>query len=345
MANSTLTTNGMDKHTGIVVKKTTGVCTVRIGVQLLTCALASNLRHPETGFNGTKKQKKKAPSHKPAHEGDRRQRADPVAVGDLVQIENVRSGYPLIVNILTRRNWLSRPSAVPMPSARPFEQVIAANVDQIVPVFAAASPPPKWNLLDRYLVAAEAAGISALICLTKLDLVKDANGREKTGLPETIDLYRKIGYPVIQVSALTGEGMPEFEAALIGQISVFVGKSGVGKSTLLNALQPGLALHVNEVSQVTGKGKHTTTHMEMFELENGASIIDTPGVRAFGLWDVMPQELDTFYPEMRPYLGQCRYRLDCTHEDEPGCAVRLAVLSGEIDPRRWKSYLSLRSDL
>lgn len=345
MASPAFTTNGNGDHTGIVVKKTTGLYTIRAGEQLVTCTLAAHLRAQPPGMPSKGHNKQKGSSAKASQDSDLRQRADPVVVGDLVQFDRRQGNNATIVNILPRRNWLSRPSAVPMPSARPFEQVIAANVDQIVPVFAAADPAPKWNLLDRYLVAAEAAGIPAMICLTKLDLVDGANDRDKVQLSETIALYRQIGYPVIQVSALTGAGMPAFQAALKDQLSVLVGKSGVGKSTLLNALQPGLALRVNEVSQVTGKGKHTTTHMELFELESGAAIIDTPGVRAFGLWDIYPDELDGYFPEMRPYLGQCRYRLDCTHDEEPGCAVRKAVMAGEIDPRRWKSYLGLRSDL
>jgi ribosome biogenesis GTPase / thiamine phosphate phosphatase len=344
MANSTTNSPGNHHHTGLVIKKNNGIYTVRAGIQLITCSLSAQFRVRTPGHTGNGKNDKQKRPGKEQPDRDQRMRADPLAVGDQVEISPLPGNHATITSILPRRNWLSRPSAVPMPSARPFEQVIAANVDQVMPVFAAADPPPKWNLLDRYLVAAEAADIPALICLTKLDLVGGIDQSEDSELSEMIAIYCKVGYPVIQVSALTGEGLPEIEAALKGRVSVLVGKSGVGKSTLLNALQPGLGLRVNAVSQVTGKGMHTTTHMEMFELECGASIIDTPGVRAFGLWDVGPDELDAYFPEMAPYLGRCRYRLDCAHHDEPGCAVREAVMAGAIDPRRWKSYLTLRDD-
>jgi ribosome biogenesis GTPase len=231
-----------------------------------------------------------------------------------------------------------------MPGAHQFEQVIVANLDQVAPVFAAADPAPKWNLLDRYLVVAESLGLPALVCITKLDLVLDAQGRLDPELEEVVADYRRIGYPVVLASAVTGAGLDELREALRGRLSVFLGKSGVGKTSLLNALQPGLGLRVREVSQVTGKGRHTTTHLEMFPLEIGGSIVDTPGVREFGLWEVDGAEMAHFFPEMRPFLGRCRFGMGCAHDDEPGCAVRRAVMEGQISPRRYQSYLRLRSD-
>jgi ribosome biogenesis GTPase len=233
------------------------------------------------------------------------------------------------------------------PSARPHEQVIAANVDQVVPVFAAAEPPPKWNMLDRYLVSAEAAGLPAVILITKLDLVLDDQDQMEAELAQAAVEYRRIGYPVLLVSAHRGQGLAEVQQALQGRISVLLGKSGVGKTSLLNALQPGLGLRVNAVNQVTGKGKHTTTNMEMFPLEfgDGGGIIDTPGVRAFGLWLEDGTAVDWCFPEMRPYIGECRFGLSCAHDQEPGCAVQQAVSAGQIHPRRWQSYLQLRSEV
>jgi ribosome biogenesis GTPase len=231
---------------------------------------------------------------------------------------------------------------VPVPSAHAHEQIIAANVDQIVAVFAAADPRPAWNLLDRYLVSAEAADIPAVICLTKLDLVE--------GRPEAAEIravmaeYQAIGYPVILTSAVTGKGLNELDAALRDRVSVFVGKSGVGKTSLLNALEPGLGLRVQETSARTGKGRHTTTHFEMFSLACGGSIVDTPGIREFGLWNVEQDDLALFFPEMRSLVGTCKFGLDCEHDQEPGCAIRQAVGAGTISPYRYQSYLKLKRE-
>jgi ribosome biogenesis GTPase / thiamine phosphate phosphatase len=272
---------------------------------------------------------------------------DPIAIGDRVNFIETPDGARMIVQILPRQNRLSRRTAVPMPGAHAFEQVIVANIDQVVPVVAAANPAPKWNMLDRYLVAAESFDLPALICITKLDLVQDSNGAMESDLSAEVDEYRRIGYPVILVSAYTGQGLDELKQHLNGRTSVFVGKSGVGKSSLLNTLQPGLGLKVKAVSQLTGKGRHTTSHLEMFPLEFGDSqgaIVDTPGTREFGLWDVGQDDLAHFFPEMRSYIGQCRFGLDCQHNEEPGCAVRKAVTSGKISPRRYQSFMRLKED-
>jgi ribosome biogenesis GTPase / thiamine phosphate phosphatase len=267
-----------------------------------------------------------------------------IAVGDIVQLTDSQDGQSTITQILPRRNRLARRSAVPMPGAHTAEQVIVANVDQVVPVFAAANPPPRWNLLDRYLVTAESLELPALICFTKLDLAMKKDGSADAELLEVVAEYRRIGYRVTLVSAHTGEGLDELKEALLDRTSVFLGKSGVGKTSLLNALQPGLGQRINEVSQVTGKGKHTTTHMEMFPLEIGGAIVDTPGVREFGLWDVDADDLALFFPEIRPYVGRCRFGLDCQHDEEPGCAVRKAVMANQISPRRYQSYLRLKAE-
>lgn len=258
--------------------------------------------------------------------------SETVLVGDVVTF-TPQGG--LIHEVLPRRNTLTRRAAGPTLA----EQGIAANVDQLVPVFSAANPKPHWNLLDRYLAAAEAQGISALVCITKLDLQPPAD------LAEVVSIYRQVGYPVIQVSAQTGAGLDELRSALAGRFSVLIGKSGVGKTSLLNALQPGLGQRVGAVSQMTGKGRHTTTHLEMFPLEGGGWLLDTPGMREFGLWDVEPDELAGCFPEMRPYLSRCRFGSSCRHAEEPGCAVRRAVMDGAIHPRRYKSYMRLQEEL
>jgi ribosome biogenesis GTPase / thiamine phosphate phosphatase len=264
---------------------------------------------------------------------------DPVAIGDRVRFVNAGDGRGMIVEILPRNSKLSRPA--PVPGQRVFEQVIVANADLIVPVFSAANPTPKWGLLDRYLVSAEAAGLPALIVINKLDLAW-----KNSALDEELEIYRRIGYPVLLVSAIDGEGIEELKRALQGKLSVFVGKSGVGKTSLLNAIQPGLGLRVEAVGNgEVGKGRHTTTHLEMFDLDFGGALVDTPGMREFGLWNITAEELADLFPEMAGHVGQCKFGLSCHHDREPGCAVRKAVMAGTISPYRYQSYMRLREEL
>lgn len=261
-----------------------------------------------------------------------------LAVGD----EVIFDATDQITTLLARRNSLSRRAAAPRPGAYAGEQVIAANIDLIVPVFAAANPRPAWHLLDRYLVMAEAAEIPALVCITKMDLV--ARRSEAEEIEQVAAEYCAIGYPVLLTSAVTGAGIEAFRTALLGRRSLLAGKSGVGKTSLLNELEPGLGLRVQETNRITGKGRHTTTAAQMYPLAAGGAIIDTPGIREFGLWGVENTDLAYFFPEMRPFLGTCRFGLNCQHADEPGCAVRKAAAAGRISPYRYHSYLKLRTD-
>jgi ribosome biogenesis GTPase len=299
---------------GVVYKKTIGSYAVQTNGQVTHCNLAPRLRA---------------------------RHIDTVVVGDLVRYQPASGN---IIEVLPRRNQVSRRSAVPMPTAHAFEQVMAANVDQVAAVIAAAEPAPKWNLLDRYLVSAEWASIPALICLTKLDLAQCAGGQIAEQIHQAAQVYTRIGYQVALTSAVNGQGLEALRLELQGKVSVLVGKSGVGKTSLLNALQPGLGLRITQVSQATGKGRHTTTHQEMFPLDFGGVLIDTPGLREFGLWEVDGRDLAHLFPEMRPFIGRCRFRLDCQHDEETGCAVRQAVLDGQIDPRRYQSYIKLKDD-
>ncbi len=329
---------------GIVSKKTGMLYTVRIDGRSLPCTTAPRLGKPSRDGGRAPKKTTKGNRRDGTRETEPPPDTNTVVVGDLVRLEEQQAGAGVIVEVLPRRNRIARRSAVPMPGAHAFEQVIAANLDQAAPVFAAAEPAPKWNLLDRYLVSAEAAGLPALVCITKLDL---APADPQDDFWQELEVYRRIGYPVVTVSALSGAGLDELREALSGRLTVLLGKSGVGKTTLLNALQPELGLRVNAVSQATGKGKHTTTHQELFPLEGttGGGIIDTPGVREFGLWEVQPDDLALFFPEMRPLVGGCRFGLDCGHDEEPGCAIRKAVMAGQISPRRYQSYLRLKEEL
>jgi ribosome biogenesis GTPase len=319
---------------GVVFRKTLGHYTVQANGRELDCTLSS-LLHKDLIYSTAD------PSSMRSRVQTVREAApvDPIAIGDRVHFVDAGIERGLITDVLPRRSTFSRAAAT--TGRHPFEQVIAANADQIIPIFAVASPTPKWGLLDRYLVAAESAGLPALVVITKLDLTE-----ENREIDQDLDIYRRIGYPILKVSSQTGEGIERLKSLLRGKMSVLVGKSGVGKTSLLNALQPGLGLRVKAVSNgELGKGRHTTTHYEMFELDFGGTLLDTPGMREFGLWNVQADELADFFPEMSAYVGQCKFGLSCQHDREPGCAVRKAVMSGEIHPQRYKSYMNLRSEL
>ena len=319
---------------GVVFRKTLGHYTVHTHGREIDCSLSS-LIHKQLIF----------PTADPSsvrhavQEVREIDHVDPVAIGDRVRYVDAGEGRGMIIEVLPRDSKLSRPA--PVPGRRVFEQVIVSNADQIVPVFSAANPTPKWGLLDRYLVSAEASGLPALIVINKLDLAW-----KNPELDAEIEIYRRIGYPVLLASALTGEGVEELRQTLQGKLSVFIGKSGVGKTSLLNAIQPGLGLRVKAVSNgEVGKGRHTTTHLEMFELDFGGALVDTPGMREFGLWDITTEELADLFPEMAEYVGQCKFGLSCRHDREPGCAIRKAVMAGAVSPYRYQSYMRLREEL
>lgn len=330
-------------NTGVVYKKTMGFYDVHSDGRVIPCALSNKLRkkliYPtaDPASLPHRVQKVKAIEH-----------VDPVAVGDEVRFIDAQDGTGMIVDILPRRNYLSRRTAVPMPTAHTFEQVFVANIDLVVAVIALAQPLPRWGLLDRYLTLAEFLELPALICLTKLDLVR-RNSNLEEALEERIADYRRIGYQVVLTSTITGEGLEEVKQGLKGKLSVLLGKSGVGKTSLLNAIQPGLGLRVKEVNRVTGKGRHTTTHLEMFPLAIGAAdkataIVDTPGMREFGLWKMEVDDLALLFREMKPFVGKCRFGLDCRHVQEPSCAIRKAVNDGQVSIHRYHSYLRLREE-
>lgn len=319
---------------GIVFRKHLGHYTVHTNGRELDCTLSS-LIHKNLIYSTAD------PTSAPRRVQAVREleHVDPIAIGDRVRFVGAGVDRGMITEVLPRRSTFSRTATVPGEHA--FEQIIAANADQIVPIFAMASPTPKWGLLDRYLVAAEAAGLPSIIVVTKLDLAW-----KNPEIEADLDIYRKIGYPILQVSSVTGDEVEELKALLKGRLSVLVGKSGVGKTSVLNAIQPELGLRVKEVSDgEVGKGRHTTTHYEMFELDFGGTLLDTPGMREFRLWDIAPQELASLFREMEPYVGQCKFGLSCRHDSEPGCAIRKAVMAGAINPYRYKSYMNLRGEL
>jgi ribosome biogenesis GTPase len=260
------------------------------------------------------------------------QETDAAAVGDWVNISLLEDGSGIIEEIRPRERVLSRRA----PGRREIEQVIVANPDQAVFVFACAEPDPNFRMLDRLLVVAEREGIPAVICANKIDLVKLRSAKAEFGE------YVGLGYGVIYTSAKTGKGVPSLRKALAGKLSVLAGPSGAGKSSLLNAIQPGLGLRTKDVSLATGKGQHTTVVPELIPLEGGGYVADTPGLKAFALWDIEPEELDGYFPEFRDLVAQCEFS-DCTHVHEPNCAIIDAVERGTISPERYDSYLRIRS--
>jgi ribosome biogenesis GTPase len=328
-----MNTNDKD-DTGVVFRKSTGRYTVHASGRDIDCVLSS-LIHKQLIY----------PTADPTSLRHRVQEVreiehvDPIAIGDRVRfipVSENRQDRGMITEVLPRLSRLSRPAY-----ARAFEQVIASNVDLVLPVFAVADPTPKWGLLDRCLVSAESSKLPVLIVITKLDLAWKNKSFESD-----LEAYRQAGYEIQFVSANTDEGMEELKQTLQGKVSVLVGKSGVGKTSLLNAIQPGLGLRVREVSKgEQGKGRHTTTHLEMFELDFGGAIVDTPGMREFGLWEVSGEDLAYYFPEMADYVGKCKFGLSCHHDAEPGCAIRRAVVAGAISPHRYKSYMNLRREL
>jgi ribosome biogenesis GTPase / thiamine phosphate phosphatase len=252
-----------------------------------------------------------------------------VAAGDLVWVRPEGKNDGIIERVEPRSGVLSRTS-------RGRQHVLVTNVDQLLIVTSAAQPRLKPHLLDRYLVTAEKARIEPIICINKVDLINRAD------LEPLIGVYSQLGYRTLQLSAAQGWGIKVLKQLLAGRASAFAGQSGVGKSSLLNAIEPGLGLRVQAVSVESEKGKHTTTTAELIPLSQGGFVIDTPGIRQFQLWDVIPEEVAGYFRDLRPYVSQCRYP-DCTHTHEEPCAVKDAVADGYIDVRRYESYLAMHA--
>lgn len=219
-------------------------------------------------------------------------------------------------------------------ASRGREHVIVANVDQVVIVVSLIDPELKPHLIDRYLASAEQGGIAPIVCLNKSDLVDPAH------VQPLIGMYSQLGIVAFLTSIVTGFGIDRLREKLRGRTTVFSGQSGVGKSSLLNIIQPDLAIRVREVSETTRKGKHTTTTAQLIKLELGGWVVDTPGIRQFQLWNIIPEEMEGFFPEFRPFVPLCAFP-DCTHTHESRCAIKRAVRRGQIADQRYKSYLGL----
>lgn len=294
----------MEIH-GLIIKAQSGFFTVKTGESFIVCQLRGKLKQG-------------------------RAKGDIAALGDNVRITILDDGSGAIEEVEERKQAITRLD--PRPQGE-YQQILLANADQAVFVFACAHPNPKLKMLDRYLVIAEKQKVPAVIVANKIDLLEDAK--------DLFGLYESIGYRVIYTSAKNGDGLNELKNVLAGKISALAGPSGAGKSTLLNAIQPGLGLAVNEISKAMDKGKHTTVTRELFALEGGGYVADTPGWKSLGLWDTTPEEMDAYFPELRDLVQDCQFS-DCTHTHEPDCAVRTAVQEGRVYRQRYESYLRLR---
>ena len=290
---------------GLIVKAQSGFFTVKTDQGFVVCQLRGKLKQG-------------------------RATGDIAALGDKVRITILDDGSGVIEEVEERKKAITRLD--PRPQGE-YQQILLANPDQAVFVFACAHPSPKLKMLDRFLVIAEKQKIPAVIVANKIDLVDDARN--------IFGLYESLGYPVVYVSAKRGDGLDELKKILAQKISAFAGPSGAGKSSLLNALHPALELETAEVSIAMNKGKHTTVTRELFALDDGGYVADTPGWKSLALWDTTSEEMDAYFPELRELVQHCQFS-DCTHIHEPGCAVVKAVEEGRVFRERYESYLRLR---
>ena len=291
---------------GLIIKAQSGFFTVDTGQSLIVCQLRGKFKKG-------------------------RARGDIAAIGDRVQVTLLPDGSGVIEEVEERERAIVRLD--PRPQGE-YRQILLANPDQAVFVFACAHPNPRLKMLDRYLVIAEKQKVPVWIVANKIDLVKDPK--------KLFGMYEALGYHLLYTSTRWKVGLDELESILTGRVSALAGPSGVGKSSLLNAIQPGLGLAVNEISAAVNKGRHTTVTRQMFRIEGGGYVADTPGWKSLALWDTEPEELDAYFPELRDLVQHCQFS-DCTHIHEPGCAVQAALKAGKIHPERYESYLRLRS--
>ena len=303
---------------GKVIRARSGFYDVQHGELELRCTLRGTLKRSRKSAAG------------------RRQFADPVAVGDQVIFTQIDAEEGVVEEIRPRQTKFSRRYA---GKHEDIEQIIVANAHQVLAVVSTQMPPLNYRTLDRFLILAEAGEMQAIICVNKMDLL-DMDHRNQ--LTQSFSIYQNLGYQVIFTSIEEPLGIETLKEILKDKFTVIVGSSGVGKSSLLNVIQPDLKLRTGEVGEKTRKGRHTTTLVEMFTLNIGGEVADTPGIREVGLWGVDTDNLEYYFPEMEPFINTCKYN-DCAHVKEDDCAIQNAVESGEIHPERYRSYVVLKT--
>ncbi|MFC1997018.1 ribosome small subunit-dependent GTPase A [Chloroflexota bacterium] len=313
------TPNSTRGTSALVVETSSGICRVDLDGEIILCDIRGNIKDAVTGY------------------------VNPVAVGDRVLISKNGTERGVVEAVLPRRSVLARPYSPDQGKVLDdLYQIVAANVDRLL-IVASWREPYFWPaLVDRYLITAQRNQIQAVICINKVDLIDD-----QSEFQATIQPYQNLGYQVVFTSTVTGVGIDEVEEMLREHTTVLAGLSGVGKSSILTAIQPSLNLKTGNVSErglFTGQGQHTTTQASLLKLENGGIVIDTPGVRTFGIAGIAQGDLSSWYSEMVPLSGQCRFG-NCTHTTEPDCAVKAAVKDGLITDLRYKNYTQILDEL
>lgn len=333
--------------TGMVLNGTHGIYDVHTDDGVLRCTLRGKLKkafaQANSGRSAAGKQAQRTPRFASSNAArvERIERRDSsetplpsrLSVGDYVKIRRIDDSNGLIEEILPRKSELSRMDAG-SNEHRQIQQTLLANLTQVVVVFATAQPEPHFALLDRYLTICEAAQLSPVICINKADLAHPPD------VEAACELYRSLGYRILFTSTQTMQGIEELRELLKDHITLFTGPSGVGKSSLVNALEPGMAVRTGLVSDATGKGRHTTTGSQLYPLSQGGWLADSAGIRALAAWNIEPEELAHCFVEFRPFLGECEY-VDCIHIDEDGCAVIQALEHGLISDERYRSYVRI----
>ena len=297
--------------TGLIIRAQSGFFIVRddAGGQSVTCQLRGRLKQG-------------------------RRLGDIAAIGDRVLFSAAADGTGSIDEILPRKTEIVRLD--PRPQGE-YRQVLLANPDQAVFVFACANPEPRLRMLDRFLVIAEKQRVPAVVVVNKIELIGLDAAKAIFGF------YPALGYPVIYTSVKADIGVNTLKQTLLGKLSALAGPSGVGKSSLMNAIQPGLGLAVGEISLAHDKGKHTTNFRQLHALVDGGWVADAPGWKSLALWDTEPEEIDAYFPELAPLVEDCQFS-DCSHVHEPGCAVLAAIKAGTVSKQRYESYLRLKAD-
>lgn len=336
--------NNPEILTGMVLNGAHGIYDVHTDNGVLRCTLRGKLKKAFAQSQAASSVAKVRPRYdkllsqpkvKRAEKREEAAQAVParLSVGDYVKLRQLDATTGMIEEILPRQSELSRRDSG-STDKKVMQQTLLANLDQVVLVFATAQPDPHFGMLDRYLAICASAEVHPLICLNKADL------SHASSVEQYAELYTGLGYQVIWTSTITNQGIETLRELLKDHMTLFTGPSGVGKSSLVNAIEPGMAIKTGLISNATGKGKHTTTGSQLYPLTGGGWLADSAGIRALAAWNIDPEDLASCFIEFRPYLGECEFS-DCTHVDEEGCAILQAVEDGVVNEHRYRSYVRI----